>query len=68
MHDVFGNCVGDRPFAGRTQELRFESTDPARPSAVSTRSISDMEEYAETYPLHLRRRRNAGSAALDRAS
>jgi transglutaminase-like putative cysteine protease len=50
VHDVFGNCVAFARFAGRAQELRFESTirlDHTPSHALDFR----MEEYAETYPF-----------------
>src|SRR6478735_3220067 len=45
VHDVFGNCVAFARFAGRAQELRFESTirlDHTPSHALDFR----MEEYA----------------------
>ncbi|MBV9735264.1 MAG: transglutaminase family protein [Acidisphaera sp.] len=50
VHDVFGNCVAYAGFAGRAQELRFESTvrlDHTPSHAPDFR----MEEYAQTYPF-----------------
>jgi transglutaminase-like putative cysteine protease len=50
VHDVFGNCVAFARFAGRAQELRFESTIQLvhEPSHAPD---FQMEEYAETYPF-----------------
>jgi hypothetical protein len=48
VHDVFGNCVAIARFAGRAQELRFESVIRLDQSSANVLSIR--------VPLHLRRR------------
>jgi transglutaminase-like putative cysteine protease len=50
VHDVFGNCVAIARFAGRAQELRFEST--IRLDHSPTNGLDfQMEEYARFYPF-----------------
>jgi transglutaminase-like putative cysteine protease len=50
VHDVFGNCVAIARFAGRAEELRFESIIGLdhRPTNALDFQI---EEYAERYPF-----------------
>jgi len=50
VHDVFGNCVAFARFAGRAQELRFESTIQLEHTPSHAPDFQ-MEEYAETYPF-----------------
>ena len=50
VHDVFGNCVAIARFAGRAQELRFESV--IRLDHSSTNALDfQIEEYAKRYPF-----------------
>lgn len=50
VHDVFGNCVAIARFAGRAQELRFESVIRLEQSPTNVLDFQ-MEEYAERYPF-----------------
>jgi transglutaminase-like putative cysteine protease len=50
VHDVFGNCVAIARFAGRAQELRFESL--IRLDHTPTNALDfQIEEYARRYPF-----------------
>jgi transglutaminase-like putative cysteine protease len=50
VHDVFGNCVAIARFAGRAQELRFESI--IRLDHTPTNALDfQIEEYAKRYPF-----------------
>jgi transglutaminase-like putative cysteine protease len=50
VHDVFGNCVAIARFAGRAQELRFESI--IRLDHTPTNALDfQIEEYAKQYPF-----------------
>jgi transglutaminase-like putative cysteine protease len=50
VHDVFGNCVAIARFAGRAQELRFESL--IRLDHWPSDSLDfQIEEYAKRYPF-----------------
>ena len=53
IHDVFGNCVGIARFAGRTDELCFESrfTLEHNPLPAFADPDGDIEDYAETAPF-----------------
>ena len=50
VHDVFGNCVAIARFAGRAQELRFESVIRLDHSATNVLDFQ-IEEYATRYPF-----------------
>jgi transglutaminase-like putative cysteine protease len=50
VHDVFGNCVAIARFAGRAQELRFESVIRLDQSPTNVLDFQ-IEEYAERYPF-----------------
>ncbi len=50
VHDVFGNCVAIARFAGRSAELRFESTIRLDHSATNALDFQ-IEEYATRYPF-----------------
>jgi transglutaminase-like putative cysteine protease len=50
VHDVFGNCVAIARFAGRAQELRFESVIRLDHSASNALDFQ-IEEYAKRYPF-----------------
>ncbi len=50
LHDVFGNCVAFARFAGRAQELRFESKIKLEHTPSHAPDFQ-LEEYAETYPF-----------------
>jgi transglutaminase-like putative cysteine protease len=50
VHDVFGNCVAIARFAGRAQELRFESTIRLDHSPTNALDFQ-IEEYAKKYPF-----------------
>ena len=50
VHDVFGNCVAIARFAGRAQELRFESVIRLDHSASNALDFT-IEPYAEKYPF-----------------
>jgi transglutaminase-like putative cysteine protease len=50
VHDVFGNCVAIAQFAGRAQELRFESVIRLDHSSTETLDFT-IEPYAEKYPF-----------------
>jgi transglutaminase-like putative cysteine protease len=50
VHDVFGNCVAIARFAGRAQELRFESVIRLDHSATNALDFT-IETYAEKYPF-----------------
>ena len=50
VHDVFGNCVAIARFAGRAQELRFESVIRLDHSPTNALDFQ-IEEYAERYPF-----------------
>jgi transglutaminase-like putative cysteine protease len=50
VHDVFGNCVAIARFAGRAEELRFESV--IRLDHCSSEALDfQIEEYARIYPF-----------------
>jgi len=52
VHDVFGNCVAIARFAGRAQELRFESVIVIRLDHSPTNALDfQIEEYAKRYPF-----------------
>ncbi len=50
VHDVFGNCVAIARFAGRAQELRFESIIRLDHSPTNALDFQ-IEEYAKRYPF-----------------
>jgi transglutaminase-like putative cysteine protease len=50
VHDVFGNCVAIAKFAGRAQELRFESVIRLDHSPTNALDFQ-IEEYAKRYPF-----------------
>jgi transglutaminase-like putative cysteine protease len=50
VHDVFGNCVAIASFAGRAQELRFESVIRLDHSPTNALAFQ-IEEYAARYPF-----------------
>jgi transglutaminase-like putative cysteine protease len=50
VHDVFGNCVAIASFAGRAEELRFESVIRLDHSAANVLDFQ-IEEYATRYPF-----------------
>src|SRR5215831_15962778 len=50
VHDVFGNCVAIARFAGRAQELRFESVIRLDHSPSNALNFT-IEAYAEKYPF-----------------
>jgi transglutaminase-like putative cysteine protease len=50
VHDVFGNCVAIARFAGRAQELRFESVIRLEQSSANVLDFQ-IEEYAKRYPF-----------------
>jgi transglutaminase-like putative cysteine protease len=50
VHDVFGNCVAIAKFAGRAQELRFESEIRLDHSPTNALDFQ-IEEYAKRYPF-----------------
>ena len=50
VHDVFGNCVAIARFAGRAEELRFESVIRLDHSATNALDFQ-IEEYATRYPF-----------------
>jgi transglutaminase-like putative cysteine protease len=50
VHDVFGNCVAIVRFAGRAQELRFESVIRLDHSPSNALDFQ-IEEYAKRYPF-----------------
>ena len=50
VHDVFGNCVAIARFAGRAQELRFESIIRLDHSPSNALDFQ-IEEYAKRYPF-----------------
>ena len=50
VHDVFGNCVAIARFAGRAQELRFESVIRLDHSPTNALDFQ-IEEYAKRYPF-----------------
>ena len=50
LHDVFGNCVAVARFAGRSLELRFESTIQLEHSFDSALDFQ-LLDYARTYPF-----------------
>ena len=50
VHDVFGNCVAIAQFAGRGQELRFESVIRLDHSPSNALNFT-IEAYAEKYPF-----------------
>jgi transglutaminase-like putative cysteine protease len=50
VHDVFGNCVAIARFAGRAQELRFESVIRLEQSSTNVLDFQ-IEEYAKRYPF-----------------
>lgn len=50
VHDVFGNCVAIARFAGRAQELRFESVIRLDHSPTNALDFT-IEAYAEKYPF-----------------
>jgi transglutaminase-like putative cysteine protease len=50
VHDVFGNCVAIARFAGRAQELRFESV-ISLDHWPSNALDFQIEEYAKRYPF-----------------
>ena len=50
VHDVFGNCVAIARFAGRAQELRFESVIRLDHSPSNALDFQ-IEEYAKRYPF-----------------
>ncbi len=50
VHDVFGNCVAIARFAGRAEELRFESVIRLDHSASNVLDFR-IEEYATQYPF-----------------
>jgi transglutaminase-like putative cysteine protease len=50
VHDVFGNCVAIAQFAGRSDELRFESVIRLDHSPTNALDFT-IEAYAEKYPF-----------------
>ena len=50
VHDVFGNCVAIARFAGRADELRFESIIRLDHSPTNALDFQ-IEEYAKRYPF-----------------
>lgn len=50
VHDAFGNCVAIARFAGRAQELRFESVIRLEQSSANVLDFQ-IEEYARRYPF-----------------
>ena len=50
VHDAFGNCVAIARFAGRAQELRFESVIRLEQSSTNVLNFQ-IEEYAKRYPF-----------------
>jgi transglutaminase-like putative cysteine protease len=50
VHDVFGNCVAIARFAGRAQELRFESVIRLDHSPSNALDFQ-IEDYARRYPF-----------------
>jgi len=54
VHDVFGNCVAVARFGGRAEELHFESIIRLDQSSTDVLDFQ-IEEYARTIPVHLRR-------------
>lgn len=50
VHDVFGNCVAVARFAGRSRELRFETTIRLDHSAEMELNFQ-LADYARTYPF-----------------
>jgi len=50
VHDAFGNCVAIARFAGRAQELRFESVIRLEQSSANVLDFQ-IEEYAKRYPF-----------------
>jgi len=50
VHDAFGNCVAIARFAGRAQELRFESVIRLDQSSANVLDFQ-IEEYAKRYPF-----------------
>jgi transglutaminase-like putative cysteine protease len=50
VHDVFGNCVAIASFAGRAQELRFESVIRLDHSPTNALAFQ-IEEYSARYPF-----------------
>jgi len=50
VHDVFGNCVAIARFAGRAEELRFESIIRLDHSPTNALDFQ-IEEYAKRYPF-----------------
>ena len=50
VHDAFGNCVAIARFAGRAQELRFESVIRLEQSSTNVLDFQ-IEEYAKRYPF-----------------
>ena len=50
VHDVFGNCVAIARFAGRAQELRFESIIRLDHSPSNALDFQ-IEDYAKRYPF-----------------
>jgi transglutaminase-like putative cysteine protease len=50
VHDVFGNCVAFARFAGRSDELRFDSTIRLDHSASYALDFQ-LEDYAREYPF-----------------
>jgi transglutaminase-like putative cysteine protease len=50
VHDVFGNCVAIASFAGRAQELRFESVIRLDHSPINALAFQ-IEENAARYPF-----------------
>ena len=50
LHDVFNNCVAFARFAGRAQELRFESNIQLDHTPAHAPDFQ-IEEYARTYPF-----------------
>jgi transglutaminase-like putative cysteine protease len=50
VHDVFGNCVAIARFAGRAEELRFESIIRLDHSPSNALDFQ-IEEYAKRYPF-----------------
>jgi transglutaminase-like putative cysteine protease len=50
VHDVFGNCVAIARFAGRAEELRFESVISLDHSPTNALDFQ-IEEYAKRYPF-----------------
>ena len=67
FHDVFGNCVAVAAFGTEASSLTFDT------SIVLNHTPSNapdfvIEDYAKTYPVHLRGGRAAGHFPADRAA